>query len=255
MEDGTRMYRLERLTSQDLNVSSDCVAVLPIGAIEPHGPHLPLSTDNYLSMHLADALAEAVGGLVMPAVPYGVHTDTWRLGGTFPGAIGVGGEAFMSIVRDLLVSAERTGFRGVAIVNSAIDNQSFVVEAARSADVSLDFGVTLLQWWDFVDTELRSEVAELAGVDTCDDHHAGTSETSLLYAVAPDRALPSRLVAPIDHPARRVRHFVRPFPPEATTRTGIVYDARGASPEIGDLILAAVVPEMVLTCRKDLRLG
>lgn len=51
-------------------------AILPIGAVEAHGPHLPLGTDNLLAARLADKLAERTDSFVLPTLPYG---QVWSL--------------------------------------------------------------------------------------------------------------------------------------------------------------------------------
>ncbi len=51
------------------------VAILPIGAVEAHGPHLPLGTDNFLAERLSERVAEKTGALVLPTLPYG---QVWR---------------------------------------------------------------------------------------------------------------------------------------------------------------------------------
>src|ERR687895_626175 len=67
------------------------VAMLPVGAVEPHGPHAPLATDTLISQTMCRRAAEAladdprVAPLVLPALPYGVT----RYGSGFPGAIGI----------------------------------------------------------------------------------------------------------------------------------------------------------------------
>ncbi len=66
-------------------INQSNVAILPIGAVEAHGPHLPLGTDNLLAERLAAKLAERVNGLVLPTLPYG---QVWSLR-NFPGSINI----------------------------------------------------------------------------------------------------------------------------------------------------------------------
>ena len=58
------------------------VAILPIGAVEAHGPHLPLGTDNILAERISKMLAKRVDAFVLPTLPYG---QVWSLR-NFPGA-------------------------------------------------------------------------------------------------------------------------------------------------------------------------
>ncbi|MFE2245400.1 creatininase family protein [Streptomyces lavendulae] len=67
------------MTWPDLNPSSDTHVFIPVGALEPHGPHLPLGSDTMISNHFAHRLAAAVEGHVAPPLGYGVATPDQRL--------------------------------------------------------------------------------------------------------------------------------------------------------------------------------
>ena len=61
------------------------LAILPIGALEAHGPHLPVGTDNLLAQAIAERVAEQLGGVLLPLLPYG---QVWSLQ-DFPGSLSV----------------------------------------------------------------------------------------------------------------------------------------------------------------------
>lgn len=67
------------------------VAILPIGAVEAHGPHLPLGTDNFLAERLSEKLAERLNAFVLPTLPYG---QVWSLK-NFPGSINISNESLI----------------------------------------------------------------------------------------------------------------------------------------------------------------
>lgn len=114
--------------------AAQAYAIIPVGALEPHGPHLPLATDTIISEFLARHLAEAIDGWVLPCLGYGVATPSYRLGGDFPGVVNISGATFTALVTDILASLARAGVRRFVVVNSAIDNQAFLCGVVYRAD-------------------------------------------------------------------------------------------------------------------------
>ena len=98
------------------------VAILPIGAVEAHGPHLPLSTDHIISRSMAEngarRLAEqGLEVLLLPALDYTAAS----FGAAFPGTISVRPTTVVALLEDLARSLARHGVRWLAIANSHLD--------------------------------------------------------------------------------------------------------------------------------------
>lgn len=107
---------------RDLVAAGPVVAIVPVGSVEPHGPHLPLETDTTISLtcalRAADRLEErGVRAVVAPSVPYGV-TD-YATG--FAGAIGVPAAALTAMLRAITKSLLDTGFGHVCLVNNHLE--------------------------------------------------------------------------------------------------------------------------------------
>ena len=102
--------RIENLTWPEYR---DCISkgivVLPIGAIDGHGPHLPLCTDTVISTYLAYKLESHLDVHVLPAIPYGLKTDPPASGGEFPGVTNLRASTLIQVVRDLLCASYRHG--------------------------------------------------------------------------------------------------------------------------------------------------
>src|SRR5512134_188777 len=126
-------WRYDHLTWPEMNEvlarDPQPVVLIPFGAVEDHGPHLPLSTDNdILAGILEEAGRRAAGDiLVLPTIPFGLdehHMD-------FPGTIAVDIETCLAYVSQVAISVARHGFRHILIVNGHGSNHSIADLAAR----------------------------------------------------------------------------------------------------------------------------
>jgi creatinine amidohydrolase len=131
--------RYDELTWREMRkaVSQQPVVLLPFGAVEDHGPHLPLNTDNIIVEAICLESAGRVPGemLVMPPVPYGLdehHMD-------FPGTISVDMQTLLAYVADVAISVARHGFTHILIVNGHGSNAAIADLAARR--VVLETGI------------------------------------------------------------------------------------------------------------------
>jgi creatinine amidohydrolase/Fe(II)-dependent formamide hydrolase-like protein len=154
------------------------VALLPVGAVEQHGPHLPLDTDAFDADHLANAVAQACRDpkpLVLPLVPYGVsyhHAD-------FPGTVGITPETLSQITYDIGMAAARNGVTKLLIINGHGGNAPALHFAAQK--INRDAHI-----FTCVDTGETSDPDINALAETPNDVHAGEIETSTSLAVRPE---------------------------------------------------------------------
>ncbi len=234
--------------------AQDGYAIVPIGAMEPHGPHLPLASDTMISDYFAARLAQELGGFVTPSLGYGIATGPYRLGGTFPGVISVSGTTFLHLVGDILASLANNGVRKIVVVNSAIDNIGFLCEAAHAFTERVpDARVMIVAWWDVVGERFRNHLAAETGIARRDDHHAAMVESSLVMHIAPDAVRPEKLTATAGTGGepRRMRYHVYPLPQDTTTETGIVYTADKASAELGERVADKVAYQLQAAVRLE----
>jgi creatinine amidohydrolase/Fe(II)-dependent formamide hydrolase-like protein len=153
------------------------IALLPVGSIEQHGPHLPLDTDAFDANYLALRVAEACSNpkpLVLPNIPYGVsyHHDE------FKGTVSISNDALAKLVYDIGMSISQNGIKKLVIINGHGGNSPALNHAAQMINRDAHIFVC-------VDSGETSDVDIYALVETPNDVHAGEFETSTSLAVRP----------------------------------------------------------------------
>jgi len=154
------------------------LALLPVGAIEQHGPHLPLDTDAFDADYLSRRVAEACSDpkpLVLPLISYGVsyHHDD------FQGTISVSNDSLSKMVYDIGMACARNGITKLVIVNGHGGNTPTLQFAAQMINRDAHIFVA-------VDTGETSDVDMAELCETPNDVHAGEFETSTSLAIRPD---------------------------------------------------------------------
>jgi creatinine amidohydrolase len=106
---------IDRLTSPEVAavIAGSATAVLPIGSVEQHGPHLPCGTDTYAAQLVAQEVAERLGALLVPFGPYGVTP----IHAGHPGTISLRREVFEGLLRNVCEELVRMGVRRLVLVN------------------------------------------------------------------------------------------------------------------------------------------
>src|SRR5579883_785281 len=166
------------------------VLLLPCGALEQHGPHLPLGTDALLSAAIAQTVAEKVNGLVAPTLSYGYKSQPKSGGGQhFPGTTSLDGQSLSQIARDVIREFARHGVNHLVIVDGHYENQWFLTEgidlAMRELGASSPLRIMRLEYWDFC-TEATLQKIFPDGFPGFALEHAAVIETSLMLHYYPD---------------------------------------------------------------------
>ncbi len=159
------------------------VAILPVGAIEAHGPHLPIGTDGIISRAMAREGAERIealgfGALILPPLSY---TPAPFAAG-FAGTISVGAETLTSLLVDLARELGHEGYLALAIANSHLDpaNLGAIAAAERRAR---EEGLLPLIWPDITKKPWALRLTEEFQSGAC---HAGRFESSIVLAERAD---------------------------------------------------------------------
>jgi len=154
------------------------VAVLPVGAIEPHNLHLPEGQDFLHTGYVAKkscqwAWEKCQSVICLPTIPFGVDCNLMD----FPLAIHVSQTTLDAMVKDIIASLRHFGIRKIVIVNGHGGNNFDPL--IRQLQCDLDVHIFLCDWWK-VGFDKYSEIFEKP------DDHAGEFETSVALAIFPD---------------------------------------------------------------------
>jgi creatinine amidohydrolase len=153
------------------------VAVLPLGATEPHNLHLPYGTDVYegttVGQHICKRANELGGKVVLlPTMPYGTETNQME----FPLAMNVMPSTLGRMITDLVASLAKHGIRKVVLLNSHGGNE--FKPLLRELHGQFDCQLFLCNWYQ-VASDKYGEIFEHR------DDHAGEMETSFILAYYP----------------------------------------------------------------------
>jgi creatinine amidohydrolase len=169
-------FELEEL----LNTNETVVILLPVGSVEPHGPHLSLATDTQISQSAAEAAidklsAKGITALIAPSVPYGVTNCAAQ----FKGAVTVAPEALTAFLSSIMQGFQSNGFAHCCAINNHLEPEQD--QAVRSA--------VKLQAEGFA--SIASPLTRRWARTLTDEYkkgecHAGQYETSIILAGASD---------------------------------------------------------------------
>ncbi|WP_198298321.1 creatininase family protein [Bordetella genomosp. 8] len=173
---------VEMTSPQFSSLPVDTVAILPVAAIEQHGPHLPVYVDACLNA----GVVERAMSLVAPEVP-AVFLPMQAIGKSnehqaFPGTLTLRAETLIALLTDIGESVHRAGLRKLVLFNSHGGQPQVMDIVARDLRVRLGMFVVCAATWSFgwPDRDAFSETERIHGI------HGGGKETSMMLALRPD---------------------------------------------------------------------
>jgi len=172
---------LKDLCKADLEGRQFEVAILPVGATEVHGPHLPFGIDTYNVEEIArrgaeSALEKGAEALVLPPMPFGMDANLMG----FPYTIDVTPATLMAVVGDVVRSMAVHGIRKVMLLNGHGGNCGVMDACLRDLHGRVDCFVCRLDWWRVADDVVKDVM------ETDELEHACEFETSIMLHTFPD---------------------------------------------------------------------
>lgn len=254
-------WRYDRLTwvqmKDALARTPQPVVLIPFGAVEDHGPHLPLSTDNdILESVLAECGRRAAGDLlILPTIPFGLdehHMD-------FPGTITVEMETCLAYVSQVAISVARHGFTHSLIVNGHGSNQAVCELAARKCvlatgmicgNTTINAAVNPALVQDVLDANRKGGWGSVG--------HACEYETAMMLHAFPDYVQMDK--AKRDIGQLKLKYFNWDYPEPSAfgwqdwwsrfSAEGICGDAAAATPEFGQRMFETTVTRFIEMARE-----
>jgi creatinine amidohydrolase len=211
----------------------DCVALIPVGATEQHGPHLPIGTDTIIATALADAAAGDLA-VVLPPIAFGA---SFFHGTDLAGTVAFSGADTAAAARRVARACADSGLKRLLFVNGHVGNAAPLWIACDDFRREVPDGrIGVMQWW-----ELTPDIARRATADAV-DWHANAAETSLVLALRPELVDVERL-AEADDPDRTAGTVFR-YPVQHVSTNGVTGYPSRASKAFGlqlwrDVVAAA----------------
>lgn len=243
------MNELARMTTIEAEaaLSKASLAIVAVGSLEQHGPHLPLMTDSAVAEAFASRIASALGddAVLLPPIRYGLSEH--HLG--FAGTVTLRPATLLSMLADIFESLRHHGLYRVLVINGHGGNIDLLRLAAREA--RRDYGMMVAPvMWAIVAADVAREIASSPSYG-----HACEVETSVMMALTPEAVRTEEI-------ARGGRHIHDELtqPPAGSvdepvwldewSDDGAVGSPDLANPEDGDRIVNAVVERVVGYARR-----
>ncbi|UPV75369.1 creatininase family protein [Halorussus limi] len=215
-------------------------AVVAVGSVEQHGPHLPVATDALIGDALAERIAEKLGdALAAPTIRPGCSGHHME----FPGTITIPPETLMDLIRSYCRSLDEHGFEHVVLVPTHGGNFAPVNTVAPELGRELDANVVAVA--DLRELmELQNEGLREAGVEYEEPVvHAGAVETAVVLAVAEELVRTDELEVGREGEISTARLLSEGF--AAITENGVLGDPREGTAEAGAAILERIADAYV----------
>ncbi len=217
-------------TTTDVAGSAPQVLLVPLGATEQHGPHLPLSTDTTLAARWAEGVAARLGSAatVAPALPYGSSGEHQ----SFPGTVSIGADAVQLVLLEITRSAATWVDQVVFLSGHAgnLDPVTAAVEQLRRE------GHQVSHFFPRWDVSLSPPI----------DAHAGRTETSLMLHLSPDDVRQPLPPPGNRRPLAEIIDELRHGGVAAVSASGVLGDPTRATAEEGKRLLDQLIDRTVV---------
>jgi len=215
--------------------------ILPIGSVEQHGPHLPLSTDSVIAEHIAARVASQVPCILFPTLQIGYSLE--HVG--FPGTVSFTSQTFSTMIAEIAENLFESGFRTLIAINGHGGNRAILDSSITSIkhahpDLKL-YSFTILDIARKRFREIRKSPRRMIG-------HADEMETSMMLAIHPNLVQMSKAVTEepnfppsISLESEDLANVTYGWKTNEITKSGIIGNPNFATLETGRLLLDYVV--------------
>jgi creatinine amidohydrolase len=150
------------------SIKKTSLAIIPVGSLEQHGEHLPVSTDSIIVDYIARRTAEQLRSFVLPVIPYGVSYEHKPMFN-----VSLSNSTLSSVMCDICSSLSENGIKTIIILNGHHGNTGALQYIGQILDgkISTSSTVYAINYWHLLQSDFD---------------HAGYVETSLVLAISPE---------------------------------------------------------------------
>jgi creatinine amidohydrolase len=226
--------KVYQMSEQDIRASKNKIrqVLIPVGSLEQHGGHLPVSTDSVIIEGIANAVAEKIPLLVLPTIIYGIsfeHTPLFN--------ISLRNTTLLRALRDICISLGEYGLRNIIILNGHHGNMGALQYISHNSEKSWsqESNIYSINYWQLLDRDFD---------------HAGFVETSLMLALRPElvkmaKASKGSITSTI-LPAVTSSFLNNPSSFVRISKTGVLGDPSHASADEGKKILSDLIKKIIV---------
>jgi creatinine amidohydrolase len=237
--------RISELAWPDVRARLDdgwTTIILPLGATEQHGLHLPLSVDTEIAGRLAAAVAERLGRcLVAPVVALGCSAHHLA----FAGSMSLSQDTLARVIVESCQSLAHHGFRRILVVSGHAGNVPAMKQAVETLGTPDAYRVEAFVDWGRYRGPLYAVGAEAGMAPSQIGSHAGHYETSLMLRMRPDLVRMAEARRGFIGEPAEAGPRLRAEGMQALSEIGVIGDPRSATADLGDRYFDAMVAAMV----------
>jgi creatinine amidohydrolase len=222
-------------------LAAGAIVLVPVGANEQHGYHLPLGTDTAEVRAACLEAAKHLDVLIAPIIPFGYASQTRSAAGNhWPGNISLQSETLVGVVSDVLRSLLRHGATRIAVIDAHYENGWYLLDACEKVSAEIratgsKARIVKMMCWDAISKGTWDAVNKVTGEVDLSYAHAGVLETAAMLHAAPDHV---DMVKIVDHDFVTFPPYdIFPQDPTGLPCTGCLSSPRGSTPELGRRII------------------
>jgi len=221
-------------------------AIVPMGSLEQHGPHLPLSTDTIIAEHLSNRISERCKtAIVLPPIEFGFASEH----ASFPGTISLRPETLSNILLAIAESLTKSRLIRVFIVNGHGGNRATIEVGLGKMKESFPemhaYSFTIIDVVKPKYNEIRKSARKLVG-------HADEIETSMMLAIDPELVDMSKAVreepslpTPLSFESEDMAKISFAWNAKELSKSGVIGDPQLASADTGRILLDYATEEIL----------
>lgn len=235
-------YRMDQMSWSEFDErrkQTDTI-IVPTGAVEIYGPHLPMGADGIAALAVAERVAARTGALIAPLLPIGESSALT----VYPGTLTFSRELFQKMIEEVFLQLINYGFKKFLFITGHASNVEPISYYCRMYQKKYGITCGQVDWWRFTNAN-GTEIFELKGYMA--HGHASECGTSVMLYLCPELVHMERAqrIEPTSDAYTAYTDFVRYIPFDAKTPNAIIGDATIGTAEKGEKIVNHCVDRIV----------